>query len=361
MIFITLGDTVRKITVSGQNGYEILIEKGIISSCGKHIKGVTNASRVLIISDSNVYPLYGNLVLGSLQEAGFKVFSHIFPAGEPNKTMDTVSGMIEAMANAELSRNDLVVALGGGVTGDMAGFASAIYLRGINFVQIPTTLLSQVDSSVGGKTGCDLSFGKNLVGAFHNPSLVLIDPDTIDTLPERYKKDGIGEVIKYAFIKSEQLFGMLSSADNFEDILEEVIYHCVDIKRAVVENDFTEKGERMLLNFGHTLAHATEKYESFKGLAHGEAVGVGMLFITRASEKLGYTEKGTADKIEMLLNKYGLPTKVDADINDLTDIMLYDKKRRGDSINLVLAKKVGESFVQPIPTLELKGFFAEGK
>ena len=361
MSFTSSGDTMRKITVSGQNGYEILVEKGIISSCGEYVKKVFNASKVLIISDSNVYPLYGNLVKGSLEEAGFKVFSHIFPAGEPSKTMDTVSGMIEALATNELSRNDLVVALGGGVTGDMAGFASAIYLRGISFVQIPTTLLSQVDSSVGGKTGCDLSFGKNLVGAFHNPSLVLIDPDTISTLPERYKKDGIGEVIKYAFIKSEELFNTLSSSDNFDDILEEVIYRCVDIKREVVENDFTEKGERMLLNFGHTLAHAIEKAQNYKGLAHGEAVGVGMLVITKASEKLGYTEKGTADKIEMLLNKYGLPTKTGADVNALTDIMLYDKKRRGNSINLVLAKRVGSSFVQPIPTVGLKGFFAEGR
>ena len=351
----------RKITVSGQNGYEILIEKGILSSCGEHIKSVTNAARVLIISDSNVYPLYGNSVKGSLEEAGFKVFSHIFPAGEPSKTMDTVSGMIEALATNELSRNDLVVALGGGVTGDMAGFASAIYLRGISFVQIPTTLLSQVDSSVGGKTGCDLSFGKNLVGAFHNPSLVLIDPDTISTLPERYKKDGLGEVIKYAFIKSEKLYDTLLSSDKFDDILEEVIYHCVDIKREVVENDFTEKGERMLLNFGHTLAHAIEKYESYKGLAHGEAVGVGMLYITRAAEKFGYTEKGTAEKIEKLLNKYNLPTKTEADIDALTDIMLFDKKRRGDSINLVLVKKLGDSFVKPFPTVGLKGFFTEGK
>lgn len=351
----------RKITVSGNDGYEILIDKGILGHCGEYIRKATSASRVLIISDTNVAPLYLDKVKTSLEENGFKVFSHIFPAGETSKTMDTVSGMIEALAKSELSRNDLVVALGGGVTGDMAGFASAIYLRGINFVQIPTTLLSQVDSSVGGKTGCDLSFGKNLVGAFHNPKLVLIDPDTIETLPERYKIDGIGEVIKYAFIKSEKLFDLLSLADNFDDILEEVIYLCVDIKREVVENDFTEKGERMLLNFGHTLAHAIEKAQNYEGLAHGEAVGVGMLFITRASEKFGYTDKGTADKIEMLLKKYQLPTSLEADINALTDIMFYDKKRRGDGINLVFAKNVGNSFVQPFPTAGLKGFFAEGR
>ena len=351
----------QKITVNGQNGYEILIDKGIVSSCGKHIRGITSALRALVISDSNVFPLYGEMVKKSLEENGFEVFSHIFPAGEISKNMDTVSGMIKALAENELGRGDIVVALGGGVTGDMAGFASAIYLRGIDFVQIPTTLLAGVDSSVGGKTGCDLPFGKNLVGAFHNPVLVLIDPDTIKTLPARYKNDGIGEVIKYAFIKSEKLFDTLMSADNFDDILEEVIFCCVDIKRQVVENDFTEKGERMLLNFGHTLGHAIEKYENFSGLAHGEAVGVGMLYITRAAEKLGYTEKGTAEKIEALLNKYQLPTKINADISELTDIMLYDKKRRGNSLNLVLAKCVGESFVKAMPITELKGFFAEGK
>ena len=315
----------QKITVNGQNGYEILIDKGILLSCGKHIRGVTAASRALVISDSNVFPLYGEMVKKSLEENGFEVFSHIFPAGETSKNMDTVSGMIKALAENELGRGDIVVALGGGVTGDMAGFASAIYLRGIDFVQIPTTLLAGVDSSVGGKTGCDLPFGKNLVGAFHNPALVLIDPDTIKTLPARYKNDGIGEVIKYAFIKSEKLFDTLMSADNFDDILEEVIFCCVDIKRQVVENDFTEKGERMLLNFGHTLGHAIEKYENFSGLAHGEAVGVGMLYITRAAEKFGYTDAGTAEKIEALLNKYQLPTKINADISELTDIMLYDK------------------------------------
>lgn len=351
----------QKITVNGQNGYEILIDKGILLSCGKHIRGVTAASRALVISDSNVFPLYGEIVKKSLEENGFEVFSHIFPAGETSKNMDTVSGMIKALAENELGRGDIVVALGGGVTGDMAGFASAIYLRGIDFVQIPTTLLAGVDSSVGGKTGCDLPFGKNLVGAFHNPALVLIDPDTIKTLPARYKNDGIGEVIKYAFIKSEKLFDTLMSADNFDDILEEVIFCCVDIKRQVVENDFTEKGERMLLNFGHTLGHAIEKYENFSGLAHGEAVGVGMLYITRAAEKFGYADAGTAEKIETLLNKYQLPTKINADISELTDIMLYDKKRRGESLNLVLAKCVGESFVKAVPITELNGFFAEGK
>ena len=351
----------RKITVSGATPYEILIDADVLCQSGKHIREVSGAKKALIISDSNVYPLYGEKVKASLEREGFEVGLFVFSAGEASKNLDTVSDMIRAMCENELSRNDIAVALGGGVTGDMAGFASAIYLRGIDFVQIPTTLLSQVDSSVGGKTGCDLSFGKNLIGAFHNPKLVLIDPETIKTLPARYKNDGIGEVIKYAFIKSEKLYNTLVSCDNFDDILTDVIFDCVDIKRQVVENDFTEKGERMLLNFGHTLGHAIEKYENFSGLAHGEAVGVGMLYITRASEKTGDSQKGTAEKIEKLLNKFSLPTFFSGEAEELINIMLYDKKRRGDKLNLVLVTKVGQSFVKAVPTAELKSFFAEGK
>ena len=349
-----------KIIVKGENGYDILIERGLLEKVGEHIRKITKANKALVITDTNVVKLYGDIVKKSLEESGFETFLFSFPAGETSKNLATVTDMIEAMCLAELTRSDIIVALGGGVTGDMAGFASAIYLRGIDFVQIPTTLLSQVDSSVGGKTGCDLSFGKNLVGAFHNPRLVLIDPDTIKTLPDRYKNDGIGEIIKYALIKSEKLFNKLCDCDSFDDILEDVIYECVDIKREIVENDFTEKGERMLLNFGHTLGHAIEKHENYDGLAHGEAVGVGMLYITKASENSGDTETGTAEKIQKLLKKFSLPTTTDADIGELVNIMLYDKKRRGDKLNLVLVKNVGNSFVKALPTGELKDFFAEG-
>ena len=350
-----------KIIVRGENGYDILIERGLLENAGENIRKITKANKALVITDTNVAKLYGDRVKKSLEENGFETSLFSFPAGETSKNLATVTDMIEAMCLAELTRSDIIVALGGGVTGDMAGFASAIYLRGIDFVQIPTTLLSQVDSSVGGKTGCDLSFGKNLVGAFHNPKLVLIDPDTIKTLPHRYKNDGIGEIIKYALIKSERLFNKLCDCESFDDILEDVIYECVDIKREIVENDFTEKGERMLLNFGHTLGHAIEKYENYGGLAHGEAVGVGMLYITKASEIWGDTETGTADKIEKLLKKFSLPTTTDADIGELVNIMLYDKKRRGDKLNLVLVKNVGNSFIKALSTGELKDFFAEGK
>lgn len=351
----------RKITVSGENGYEILIGGGLLETAGEYIRKVSKAKKALIISDNNVLPLYGEKVEKSLEASGFEVFSFAFPAGEASKTLDTVSDMIKALCEAQLSRTDLVVALGGGVTGDMAGFASAIYLRGIDFVQIPTTLLSQVDSSVGGKTGCDLSFGKNLVGAFHNPKLVLIDPDTLKTLPDRYMNDGMGEIIKCGCIRSASLFERLEASESFSDIMVDAICECVDIKRVVVENDFTEKGERMLLNFGHTLAHAIEKHYGFTGIAHGEAVGVGMLAITKASEKTGDTENGCAERIEKLLKKFGLPTSCDVPTEKLTEIMLHDKKRRGNSINLVLLKNIGDSYVKAMPTDRLTAFFSEGK
>jgi len=349
----------RKLTVSGASPYEILIDAQILEKSGEYVRSVTGAEKALIITDTNVAPLYAQTVKASLLENGFKVDTFVFPAGEASKNLDTVSGMIKAMCEAELGRGDIAVALGGGVVGDMAGFASAIYLRGIDFVQIPTTLLSQVDSSVGGKTGCDLSFGKNLIGAFHNPKLVLIDTNTIKTLPARYKNDGIGEIIKYGLIKSEKLFSQLLACQNIDDILTDVIFTCVDIKRQVVENDFTEKGERMLLNFGHTIGHAIEKAQNFEGLAHGEAVGVGMLIITKAAERAGLTQKGTAKQIENILTKFSLPTKFEGQIKDLIQIMLYDKKRRGDTLNLVLAKKIGSSYVEKMPIKDINSFLAE--
>lgn len=349
----------KKITVSFPTRYDILIGHGLINCSGKYIRQITKSKKAIIISDSNVWPLYGEIVKSSLEAEGFEVFYHCFAAGESSKKLDTVNGMLGAMSKAELTRGDIAVALGGGVTGDMAGFASAIYLRGIDFVQIPTTLLSQVDSSVGGKTGCDTDFGKNLVGAFHNPKLVLIDTDTLDTLPDRYMRDGMGEVVKYGCIKSEKLFKKLEQAEDIKDSIDEIVFECVDIKRQVVENDFTEKGERMLLNFGHTLAHAIEKYQNYEGVAHGEAVAVGMYEIAKASERAGETEEGTAERIKNLLSRYSLPTTAEVSVEQLTDIMLYDKKRRGDEINLVMLRKIGDSFVKPLKTEKLKDFFAE--
>lgn len=349
----------QKIAVRTDDGYDILLDRGIIKNAGAYIKEVTGATRAIVISDSNVFPIYGETVLASLRSSGFVASSFVFPAGEKQKTLDTVSEMTKAMCESELTRADIAIALGGGVVGDMVGFASSIYLRGIDFIQIPTTLLSQVDSSVGGKTGCDTEFGKNLLGAFHNPSLVIIDPDTLNTLPEHYMRDGMGEVIKYGCIKSASLFEKLLDSDDLSKIILDVIYECVDIKREVVENDFTEKGERMLLNFGHTLAHAVEKHYNYDGISHGEAVGVGMYAVTLASEKEGLTEKGCAEKIKAALLKYGLPISAEVKAKELVKHMLHDKKRRGNSVNLVLLQSIGKSFVKAVANDDLPSFFSE--
>ncbi len=347
----------RKITVKGDKQYEIVFGTDILKETGSFIRKVTGATRAIVVSDSNVFPLYGEKVMESLYKNGFTVSSFVFPAGEKSKTIETVIQMTNVMSKAELTRSDIVIALGGGVTGDMAGFASAIYLRGIDFVQIPTTLLSQVDSSVGGKTGCDTELGKNLLGSFYNPSLVLIDSDTLKTLPEAYLRDGMGEVIKYGCIKSKLLFDKLYTCDDFSRIADEVIYECVDIKRRVVENDFTEKGERMLLNFGHTVAHAIEKCMNYEGISHGEAVAIGMYAITRASEKAGLTSKGTAENIKSIISHYKLSLECDISIERLCSAMSADKKRRDDFLNLVLLDNIGNSYVKKFPTEELLQFF----
>ena len=254
------------------------------------------------------------------------------------------------MLDAKLTRSDLVIALGGGVIGDLAGFAAASYLRGIKLVQIPTSLLAQVDSSVGGKVAVDLPQGKNLVGAFYQPKMVLIDPDVLNTLPEHFIKDGMGEVIKYGCIKDGSLFDRLCAHSSFEDLkpeLPEIIARCVDIKRIVVEADQFDTGERMLLNFGHTLAHTIEQYYNYERESHGEAVGIGMYQITLMAEEKGLTGSGCADQIKKALDIYGLPSSCGLPVTDLTKAITLDKKNLNGKLNVVLLKELGSSYVYP--------------
>ncbi len=346
----------KSLKVNVGKGYEILIEKGIISSSGDYIKEISKAKKVCLISDTNVYPIYKDKVIKSLEENGFKVIKYVFEAGESSKTIQTVTKMVEFMAENALTRNDLVVALGGGVCGDMAGFAASIYLRGIEFVQIPTSLLAQVDSSVGGKTAVDLPQGKNLCGAFHQPCLVLIDPDTLKTLTPKYFSDGMAEAIKMGCIKSASLFEKIEKEDA-KEIIEDIIYECVSLKATVVENDEKEKGERALLNFGHTAGHAIEKLHNFTTISHGEAVGIGMVIVTKASEANGITEKGTADRIIKVLEKYNLKTEDTNSLKDIITAMNSDKKRTGTAINFILLYSIGESFINPINNEEISKFF----
>ena len=335
--------------------YSIVIEHGNIKKAGEHIRPLTKAVRAVIVSDTNVAPLYADTVRASLEENGFEVSEFVFEAGEASKRLSAVEKMYGCFFENKITRTDIIVALGGGVTGDMAGFAAATYLRGIDFVQIPTSLLAQVDSSVGGKTAVDMPFGKNLVGAFRQPRIVLIDPDTLDTLPDKFFRDGLGEVVKYGCIRSRELFEMLEN-ENAADIIDEIIYRCVSIKRDVVERDEFDTGERAILNFGHTFGHAIEKLGDYSGYTHGEAVAAGAAVITRISEKRGLTEKGTYKRLEALLKKYGLPTDSPFGIKEICDAARGDKKSSGRSISLIILKSIGECFISKMPVDEMTDF-----
>ena len=349
-----------ELTVNTSKRYTIRIERGALDQLGAYCASLfAPGKKAVVITDTHVAPLYLERVSTSLRNAGFDVTSCAFPAGEPSKRLSTIEGIYGHMAQAHITRSDFAVALGGGVTGDMAGFAAASYLRGIPFVQVPTTLLSQVDSSVGGKTGVDLPQGKNLVGAFWQPSFVLIDPDTLNTLSPHFFADGMGEVIKYGCIKSRALFDLLIETEDITSIMEDVIYRCVDIKRDVVERDEFDTGERALLNFGHTFGHALEKLHQYQGLSHGAAVGIGMVMMARLGEKAGFTAPGTADKIAAALEKYHLPVHSDLPLSQIVEATASGKKSTGSSINLVLLKDIGESFVHKVARSDLAAL-AEG-
>ena len=346
----------KKVHVNTGKPYDIFIERGITKNCGEYIRNVSKAKKAMIISDTNVSPIYGERVKKSLSEFGFDTFSFVFEAGEQSKRLDTIYSMYSELIDNAFTRSDIIVALGGGVTGDMAGFAAATYLRGIDFVQIPTSLLSQVDSSVGGKTGVDIPQGKNLVGAFWQPSAVLIDPDTLDTLTPHFFADGMGEVIKYGCIKSTELFDILESCDNIKSIIDDIIYRCVSIKRDVVERDETDKGERALLNFGHTLGHAIEKEHNFQEISHGQAVAVGMVMITKASEEKGISEKGTANRISELCRKYNLPVSDRISLKSIVKSSFSDKKSTGSSISLVVLDRIGSSRIFSVKKADMFDF-----
>lgn len=346
----------KKLTVKVNDEYNIFIEKGLLDASGRLAAEVVKGDKLVLVSDSNVHPLYAKRVRDSLEAAGFTVFEYVYPAGEKSKTTDTVIKIVEFMAQCGLTRSDAAVALGGGVCGDMTGFAAAVYMRGIDFIQIPTSLLAQVDSSVGGKTGVDLPQGKNLCGAFHQPGLVIIDSDVLKTLPAEFFCDGMGEVIKAGCIKSESLFARLEN-ENPKDFIDDLIFQCLDIKRRVVENDEKEAGERALLNFGHTAGHAIEKLWNFNGITHGEAVGIGMVIAAGAGEDLGFTEKGTAERIKNVLEKNNLKLFDSHTMEEIVGAMSLDKKRTSRGIKLVLLRKIGDSFIYPVNNDDLSRIF----
>ncbi|MBQ5316631.1 MAG: 3-dehydroquinate synthase [Oscillospiraceae bacterium] len=332
------------------NSYDVVIDSGIMDKCGEMIKNVTKAQRFAVIADDNVAPLYMDRVTASLANEGLSGESFVFVHGEKSKCSETLQFIYSFLAAKHFTRTDCIIALGGGVTGDMAGYAAATYLRGIDLIQIPTSLLAQVDSSVGGKTAIDLPEGKNLVGAFKRPDLVLIDTDTLKTLPEHFFIDGMGEVVKYGMIKSAPLFDKLCGYDieSIKDVIDDIIYECVSIKRDVVEADEHEKGERALLNFGHTLGHSIEQYYHYT-LSHGRAVAKGMELVTGIAEEHGLCEKGLGAKLAACLDRYRLRIDIEPSLSQLGGAVLNDKKRQGDDIGIVVCSEVGKSSVVKMP------------
>ena len=342
----------KTVTVNASKSYEIKIGPGLLSSLGEEAKNLGKAKKAAIVSETNVYPLYGEQALDSLKNAGFEVVSFIFPAGEESKSAATYLELLNFLADCKLTRTDLIVALGGGVVGDLAGFAAATYLRGIRFIQIPTTLLAAVDSSVGGKTAIDLPAGKNLAGAFWQPSLVLCDTDTLSTLPREIFLDGCAEVIKYGILYDEAFFSYLENTGPEFD-REAVIARCVEMKRDVVMEDEFDTGARMKLNLGHTIGHGVEASSNFT-LSHGKSVAIGIAIASRASHC------PDNNRIIGILQIFGLPTTTKTDAQTLFRYALSDKKRSGGRVNLIIPRTIGNCEIVPTPVEEILSFIEEG-
>lgn len=338
----------------GERSYPIHMAPGILDRAGELIAKALGLCRCAIVTDGQVGPLYLRKLQESLAEAGLSCAALTLPAGEPTKSLDSLRQVYDFLCQAELTRRDAVIALGGGVMGDLAGLAAATFLRGVAFVQVPTSLLAQVDSSVGGKVAVDLPQGKNLVGAFYQPRLVILDPDTLRTLSDQVWRDGLGEVVKYGCIGDEALFSMLEdcAAGGREALMEHmdaILRHCLRAKAAVVEQDEHDTGLRMILNFGHTLGHAVETVQGYGGLRHGEAVALGMAVITRMSEARGLTQVGISARLDALLEALGLPTHAeDLDASALLAPMRLDKKNLGRTLRIILLRSIGECFVENV-------------
>lgn len=342
----------RSVTVKTSATYEVLIGSGLLQKAGEAVKKVISPCKAAIVTDSTVVHLYEETVRKSLTEAGFSVCTFVFPAGEASKNIHTLSHLLEFLAKEEMTRTDMIVALGGGVTGDLAGFGAAVYLRGIPFVQIPTTFLAAIDSSVGGKTAVDLEAGKNLAGAFYQPKLVLCDTDVLQTLPEVVFADGIAEALKYGVLGDAALFEKIARGNCRQD-LEEIIETCVSMKRDVVEEDEFDTGKRQLLNLGHTFGHAIEQKSHFQ-MTHGHAVAIGMHLIAKAAEAKGIAEKGTAATIAKALEQNQLPKETEFSPAEVAEGTLRDKKRRGGTISFVFPKKIGDCEIVKIPVEEVE-------
>lgn len=395
-----------KISVSASRNYDVIMERGALARAGEYVKaalklhaaseaaatrntdsakGSLLSKKLCIITDTNVNQLYGqreHALWRSLTEAGFDIYKFVFPGGEVHKNMATIAEILGFLADNHFSRSDVLLALGGGITGDVTGFAAATYLRGVEFIQMPTSLLAVVDSSVGGKTGVNLSAGKNLAGAFWQPSLVLFDPDVLKTLSNDLKLDGIAEAVKAGVIDDSHILRMIEAhyapdlmkpdcANSLMDtsilqslldntaFLNELAARAVEVKRRIVEKDERESGPRQLLNLGHTLAHAIEKCSSYE-ISHGHAVAMGMDMVSAAADQLGWSEEQCHPQIHNVLKGFGFPLACPYTPKELTAATLQDKKIRGSEITLVIPAAIGNCGLKTIPIAELETFITCG-
>lgn len=347
----------KTVKVSASREYDVIIGGEILSDADSYIeKALGGRPKLAVITDDRVNSLHGEALNKAL--CGFETVKFVFKNGEASKNINVYGEILEFLAENSITRTDAVVAFGGGVVGDMAGFAASTYLRGIRFVQIPTTLLAMVDSSVGGKTAIDLRAGKNLCGTFWQPSLVLCDHTLLSTLPDEIFSDGMAEVIKYGVIRDSSLFDELLCKNVRRDP-EAVIARCVEIKRDVVNEDERDTGVRALLNFGHTAAHGIEKLSGYS-ISHGRAVGIGMVIAARGAAKAGICPYSAVDDIIKAVRLYGLEENCDFSASGLSEIAFSDKKRAGSSITLVLPERIGSCILKKIPVSELSGFFEMG-
>ncbi len=347
------GSLLKTICVRASNRYNVLIGRGLLNNLGMHLLTALNSPcKIVIITDSNVWPIYGQRVTESVAASGFDAVHYTVPAGESSKGINTCFQILNFLAEQHLTRSDAVIALGGGVVGDLAGFAASIYMRGIPYVQIPTTLLAMVDSSVGGKTAVDLPAGKNLVGAFYQPSLVICDLNTLDTLSGSVLNDGCAEVIKYGVLFDPDLFAHMAACGNNFD-RDTVIARCIEWKRDIIENDEFDTGLRQKLNLGHTIGHAIEVLSDYT-ISHGQAVAAGMAIITKAGCASLYPQ------LSHVLEKFGLPITAGYSARQLYDAALLDKKRAGGTINLIIPAAIGNCEIIPTSIDALESFIEEG-
>ncbi len=341
-----------------KNTSKIFIGNGIVKEASDYVSSMIQSnkkpSKICVITDSNVAKLYLESVRNMLSELELPIFVHIIPAGEEFKTLDTVAEIYDTLGENQFGRNDMLIALGGGVTGDVAGFVAATYVRGIRYlVQIPTTLLAQVDSSVGGKTGVDLVHGKNLVGAFRQPDLVLIDPELLHTLTDHIFRSGLAEVIKYGCIWDPEILTMIGE-DDYKEHMEDWIQRCVAIKVHVVQEDELEEGLRKILNFGHTVGHGVERLGNYVDLSHGEAVAIGMVAATKLGEQRSITKIGTAKELVEILKKVGLPVQIQYPMESVHQALLTDKKKQGNQIDFVFIEAFGTTKIEGLSVEELQ-------